>query len=432
MIIFFIQLIIPLLLIFIRFKKKKYFWARLIISLAIIITIGYFIPNEGSLSFLGDHFRYYAFYLLTYGFAFLLIFILFDLPFISVLYYTIAGFLIQNTAHHLSGFILRCFGVPLVNQYDEPIYIVTLVIISVIVYATFLYFFYFKLKPETLLNLPTGSTLFISGAFLLVMIGLGVFIRHIRNDIFSNFTVSIIYEAYSVILDFLIISIQFGIFTAQRLRESNKELEQKLNIESHYYKLAQENMEAINIKCHDLKHQIGALKLIDDPKIRKESILDLEKDVLIYEDIAKTQNEALDYIFTEKSLLARKNNITFTYIADGKQLSFINFSDICSLFGNALDNAIEATSKVKDKEKRVITLKIIEKANFVYVHIANYHENTLNFSNGLPLTTKKELGHGYGTKSIKYIVEKYNGNLTFHNEGNEFIIDILFPITSSK
>lgn len=117
MIIFFIQLIIPLLLIFIRFKKKKYFWARLIISLAIIITIGYFIPNEGSLSFLGDHFRYYAFYLLTYGFAFLLIFILFDLPFISVLYYTIAGFLIQNTAHHLSGFILRCFGVPLVNQW---------------------------------------------------------------------------------------------------------------------------------------------------------------------------------------------------------------------------------------------------------------------------------------------------------------------------
>lgn len=432
MIIFFLQLLIPQILIFLRFKRKKYFLVRFLITLGSILLVGTFIPNEGSLSFLGEHFRYYSFYLLTYLFIFLLIYISFDLPFITILYYTIAGFLIQNTAHHLSGFILRLANIPLINQYDKPEYIATLIAISAVVYGVFVYFFYFKLKAETLLKLPTGSTLFVSGAFLLIMIGLGVFIRHIKNDIFSNFTVAIIYEAYSVIVDFLIISIQFGVFTATRLRESNKELEQKLEIESHYYKLAQENMEAINIKCHDLKHQIGALKSIDDPNIRKESILDLEKDVLIYEDIAKTQNEALDYIFTEKSLIARKNNITFTYIADGRKMLFMNFNDTCSLFGNALDNAIEASSKVKEKEKRVITLKIIEKASFVHVHIANYHENKLNFNDGLPLTTKKEAGHGFGTKSIKYIVEKYNGNLTLRDENSQFIIDILFPINQNK
>lgn len=432
MIVFFLQLLIPLIIIFIRFKRKKYFFIRFFLTLGIILTIGAFIPDEGSLSFLGDNLRYYTFYLLTYLFAFLLILVSFDLPFITILYYTIAGFLIQNTAHHLFGLVLRLSGIPLINQYDKPEYIAILVALCALVYGIFTYFFYFKLKAETLLKLPTGSTIFVSGAFLLIMIGLGVFIRHIKNDIFSNFTVAIIYEAYSVIVDFLIISVQFGVFATTRLKENNKDLEQKLEIESHYYKLAQENMEAINIKCHDLKHQIGALKSIDDPEIRKESILDLEKDVLIYEDIAKTQNEALDYIFTEKSLLARKNNITFTYIVDGQKISFMNFSDTCSLFGNALDNAIEATNKVPNKEKRIITLKIIEKANFVYVHIANYHENKLNFNDGLPLTTKKEAGHGFGTKSIKYIVEKYKGNLTIHDEDSQFIIDILFPIQENK
>ena len=100
MIIFFLQLLIPQILIFLRFKRKKYFLVRFLITLGLILLVGTFIPNEGSLSFLGDHFRYYSFYLLTYLFVFLLIYISFDLPFITILYYTIAGFLIQNTAHH--------------------------------------------------------------------------------------------------------------------------------------------------------------------------------------------------------------------------------------------------------------------------------------------------------------------------------------------
>ena len=108
----------------------------------------------------------------------------------------------------------------------------------------------------------------------------------------------------------------------------------------------------------------------------------------------------------------------------------MSFSDICCLFGNILDNAIEAVSKIEDKEKRVITLKLVEKANMVYIHVSNYHENKLQFKNGLPLTSKKSSGHGFGTKSIKFIVEKYNGNLTIKDQNNLYIMDILFTIQS--
>lgn len=430
MIAFLIQLLIPVLLIFIRFKKRKYFLIRILGCAIVTFLIAFFIPNESALGFLGKEASYYIFYLLTYLFAFLYVIVCFDLPLTPALFYTIAAFLIQNLAHHTFGLILRIAGISLINQYDKIEYLVILGSIYLVIYAIFLFTFFYRLKPEMLLKLPTTSTFLISGVFLTIMIILGIFIRHIRYDLFSNLSVATIYETYSVVLDVLILSIQFNVFKNERLKENNKELEQKLEFESQYYKLAQENMELINIKCHDLKHQIGALKSIDDSDVRKKSIKELEKEVLIYEDIAKTGNEALDYIFTDKSLLARKKDITFTYIADGNKVDFMSFSDICCLFGNILDNAIEAVSKIEDKEKRVITLKLIEKANMVYIHVSNYHENKLQFKNGLPLTTKKSSGHGFGTKSIKFIVEKYNGNLTIKDQNNLYIMDILFPIQS--
>lgn len=63
----------------------------------------------------------------------------------------------------------------------------------------------------------------------------------------------------------------------------------------------------------------------------------------------------------------------------------------------------------------------------------NYFEDTLVFQDGLPLTTKTDsLYHGYGIKSIKKIIDAYNGNLTIATENNWFVMKILIPIPSDK
>ena len=92
-----------------------------------------------------------------------------------------------------------------------------------------------------------------------------------------------------------------------------------------------------------------------------------------------------------------------------------------------MDNAIYATLKVKDPEERLINLKVHKANGFVYI-IKNSYEREITFGkDGLPITTNPDKNyHGFGMKSISYIVDKYNGNLSIAVEDNVFNLNILF------
>ena len=77
----------------------------------------------------------------------------------------------------------------------------------------------------------------------------------------------------------------------------------------------------------------------------------IEKSVQIYSAIVRTGNEILDTILTEKSLICENSGIHINCVADGSLLAFMNPVDLYTLFGNALDNAIEAVRKLESKEK---------------------------------------------------------------------------------
>ena len=77
------------------------------------------------------------------------------------------------------------------------------------------------------------------------------------------------------------------------------------------YQLSAENVDLINRKCHDLKHQIAALRRISDRRgAGEESIQALEQSVMIYDSVVKTGNDILDTVLTEKSLLCESRGIT--------------------------------------------------------------------------------------------------------------------------
>ena len=77
--------------------------------------------------------------------------------------------------------------------------------------------------------------------------------------------------------------------------------------------------------------------------IEKE-LKDVENAVLIYDSIAKTGNDALDTIITEKSLYCEKHNIKLTYLADVSGLSVMSDVELYSLFGNAMETPSRASS----------------------------------------------------------------------------------------
>ena len=180
----------------------------------------------------------------------------------------------------------------------------------------------------------------------------------------------------------------------------------------------------INIKCHYFRHQIREFG--NNQKIDNEAINNLNKLIRIYDSIYHTENEALNVILNGKTLLCNNKSIRFTCIVDGNALNFIENEDIYSLFGNLIDNSIEAINQLDDNEK-IISLKIKQVGNIVSISIKNGYKGKIQMENNLPLSKKEDnIHHGFGMKSIKMVCEKYNENLKLNIENNIFIVTILF------
>jgi hypothetical protein len=218
----------------------------------------------------------------------------------------------------------------------------------------------------------------------------------------------------------------------QRLETSSKaELEAMNSIlrsQHDQYLLSKRNIDMVNRKYHDMKHQIGIIRAESNPE-KKAAYLDvLEGSIKGYETQNKTGNTVLDTILTAKSMYCAEHNITLTAVADGTALEGLDAMDISTIFGNALDNAIESTMTLADPDRRLIRLALFAQNDFVLIRFENYYEGELRFEDGV-LATKKlnRDDHGHGIKSIRYTVGKYDGTVTIHAEENWFVLRVLIP-----
>ena len=215
----------------------------------------------------------------------------------------------------------------------------------------------------------------------------------------------------------------------RRIRKEMEALHNVVHNQYVQYKLSRESVDLINRKYHDLKHQIGALRAENDPTKREEWLDSIENDLKNYEAQHKTGNAVLDTILTSKALYCQKYDIDLTCVINGSLMNFMDVRDICSIFGNALDNAIEHVSEIADKDKRMIHVLVFQKKQFLILKFENYFEGELKLNKGLPITTKKDtVNHGYGLKSINVITQKYNGVAKVYTEGQWFELDLVFPL----
>lgn len=196
------------------------------------------------------------------------------------------------------------------------------------------------------------------------------------------------------------------------LRETENERKadvaaQMLYSEQRRYEQERQIHDAINLKCHDIRHQIAAL---GDAGYQEE-LKKIGQLVNIYDAAPHTQNAALDVALSGKMLACTNLGITMTCLADGRRIGFMEDSDIYALFGNILDNAIEATKTVTEEEKRIISLTIGTTGDLLLIDSQNYYAGEIRFVDGLPQTSKENKEyHGFGTRSIKTLTEKYGGD----------------------
>ena len=203
----------------------------------------------------------------------------------------------------------------------------------------------------------------------------------------------------------------------------------QLNSQHQEYLASKENIESIGRLAHDLKHQIAALRAEVDPEHVAAGFEQLEHSVAAASAQQHSGNPVLDVILTTKMRTCADRGITLTAVADGKLLAGMSSMDIASLFGNALDNAIEATGKLPNPQQRLIRLALYGQGRFTVIRVENYYDSTLKKdSTGALRTTKRDASrHGFGVKSIRHIVAQYGGEVTIRTEDHWFVLTALIP-----
>ena len=268
-----------------------------------------------------------------------------------------------------------------------------------------------------------------------------VLIQLLLTSIFiANFLFSYVSAEYAdtptlkiplAICGFLALQVQFATFRDSDLNREKEILEQMLYREQKQHQLMQETIDVINIKSHDLKKQIALLR----QSLGAEAaplIREVESAVSAYNSLVSTGNKSLDLIISEEKLICEKYQIPFDIIADGAAVSFIQPVDLYSLIGNALRNAVESSLK-EEPRHRSMSLDIHTAGGYVCVEITNYCTQRIEFANGFPVTSKDDAKfHGFGVKSMEYVVEKYGGNMVIHYQQDTFLVKIIFPLPRGK
>ncbi len=131
----------------------------------------------------------------------------------------------------------------------------------------------------------------------------------------------------------------------------------------------------------------------------------------------KTGNEVLDVVFQEKNFQCRKLGIQFTCIIDGSALNFMDTIDLYVLFGNLIDNCIEAVSRLPETEVKNVQVTVRREKGFVIITTENGYTGELQWSNGSIRTSKDDQqNHGFGILSIEKIIHKYGAAIPFRRK----------------
>ena len=224
-------------------------------------------------------------------------------------------------------------------------------------------------------------------------------------------------------------------FVVQQMSKDNQtKLEYELMKEKEKY--SKESMEIIKRSNeelrefkHDLKNYLLPLQEAMETMPQSEMAKVWEKINQKIEDVQtliQTGNSYVDSMINTKITLARSEKVDVKCTILSK-MEGIDDLEFCSVFGNLMDNAIEAERKVTEKKEIIIFVE--EKMGYLRLEIQNKIEKSvLNENSSLNTTKKDTSSHGIGHKSVKRTMQKVGGALKYYETGDLFCAEAVFPI----
>lgn len=414
---------------FIFLKKRNHFWIRVVISIAIL-----FVASLIIYPYFTDITNVYNWVWFIFIFALIIAICFFccEITWKDAVMAASCGALLQHTASSLfivvfyQGIIPKFSGIRYWGMFACVYFLVT-------------FFIARKLPDQGHYHVSKANAAVMAATVLTIVLVLSVLVKSTTIDVIGSgtankeyiklFRLNQIYALGACVLVLALETILQRELRVQRNLSENKNLWTQRQLQ---YEMSRENIAMITRKCHDMKHQIEALIQTESHSQRRRNFIEeVQNMIQVYDSDVHTGNEALDTILMEKGLYCKVHHIDWTCVADGKLLEFMDVVDLFTVMGNALDNAVESVEKRDKDQYKSIGVRVWKKDLFAVIQVENSFDGELKMKDGLPLTSKADKeNHGIGIRSIKSIVEKYQGIVSVRVRDGNFVLTILLPIMS--
>lgn len=290
--------------------------------------------------------------------------------------------------------------------------------------AFMLFFHYFMKKHSG--GIDKKSLLAISISFFIIEVfaqTITIAFHEGRADWF-NLNIELAAIVVAMLFVILLVYIKNYLYLSEQEQQDKVQIAQ-LQQQYAYYQDKLKDEERIRSIYHDMKNHLLVLESSQGTEATRQMAQELRSQIADYENYIHTGNSFLDIIIRDKAEKAREKHIDFSAFIDFGGVDFIEPLDISTLFGNGIDNAIEASEKLPEKQ-RVIVVKAGRVQDFVSILIEN---NCVGEPAADSRTAKTDkFLHGFGISNMKKAAEKYSGTCTTTQENGKFTLKILLPV----
>ncbi|MBQ8133062.1 MAG: GHKL domain-containing protein [Clostridia bacterium] len=308
--------------------------------------------------------------------------------------------------------------------------------VNIITFIACMIICFTKIRNKTVQILKFTSKI-VKGLILSLLFFCAILVTAITNEIFYStphkliLVIRITFVIIIVLLFFALPVMIVYSMTNKHIKNQAENYEKQINAQSEHYALLSESNFELRRFRHDYKNMcIGLSKLISEGK-NDEALKMLEKqnlDISPSLTLFDTGNGIVDALLTDKQKQADKINTRISF-EGGIPSDAMKPTDLCVIFGNTLDNAIEACQKIETTDEKIISVSCFCRSGFVFIRISNPVAQKVRLSGHIPETTKTDKNHhGLGLYSLDKIVRQYDGEVSFECDDKEFCVSVEFAL----
>ena len=257
--------------------------------------------------------------------------------------------------------------------------------------------------------------------------------RNITLPLVATLAIGVLIFVLGAIFSFLHENALIKITVAQKelqemLKSENRAINRQLSLQGEHYSILQTHIAETKRAEHDLRHHLSVIQSYNnagDNKKLEEYLNDYIGSMPVKTDMTFCDNFAVSSLLQYYTGIAKRDNIEIDVSTVVPAETGVSDSDLCIIFGNCVENAIEACRKL-DGEK-FVKIRSMHTGKLLTINISNSFDGTLN-KDGERFISRKHEGEGIGISSVKAVVDKYGESARFEADGNVFRAVIILRV----